>query len=219
MKPVVSIILTDFQNIEKLGGLFPSHSERIHTSFGIRSNERPEILLTDHLRIHFLQLPKKINAKALAEVHPQLANWLTYFGFPEKTTEVDMEKVVNSNSNVASAYGAYCSFHLDPELRIIAENCERFRLDAEAYADSREEQGEIRGKIRGEIKGEIKGKIEGEIKGKIDSLIHILTKRLGPLPDNIMTKITALKDLAEIDRLADIALDVPSLEQFMNYFN
>lgn len=193
--PVVSIFLTDFQNPTKLGGLYERQSGKIHQSFKIRSDETPEIVLTEHLNLHFVQLPKTINAESLAEVHPKLAHWLTYFGYPVKTTEADMENAAKNDPAIEAALNAYQTFHQDPELRSVAENSERFKLDAEAYGDAREARGKA--------------------EGRMELLLRILTKRLGPLPEELTAKISGLTDLAEIERLADVALDVPTLDEFM----
>ena len=58
-----------------------------------------------------------------------------------------MQKVTDKNPVVKAAFDSYQKFHLSPELRSVAESCERFHLDAEAYADSREAEGEARGKV------------------------------------------------------------------------
>ena len=58
-----------------------------------------------------------------------------------------MQKVTDKNPVVKAAFDSYQKFHLSPELPSVAESCERFHLDAEAYADSREAEGEARGKV------------------------------------------------------------------------
>ena len=37
-----------------------------------------------------------IDASSLAEVCPQLAPWLTWFGYPHKTAEADMESTAQN---------------------------------------------------------------------------------------------------------------------------
>ena len=48
MRPVISIVLTRFP-------IFPQ-LKKIHTVFEIRARENPDVLLTDHLQIHFLRI-------------------------------------------------------------------------------------------------------------------------------------------------------------------
>ncbi|MDD3586536.1 MAG: Rpn family recombination-promoting nuclease/putative transposase [Thermoguttaceae bacterium] len=165
LRPVVSIFLTDFHNPAKLGGLYERQADRIHQSFSIRSDELPEVVLTDHLSLHFLQLPKMIDASSLAEVCPQLADWLTYFGYPHKTTEADMESTTASNMCIASAFGDYRTFHLDQDLRLLAENAEFSQQDTLAYGESCEARGKADGKVEGLAEGEAKGKAEGKAEG------------------------------------------------------
>lgn len=89
--------------------------------------------------------------------------------------------------------------------------CEKYEARGIAIGEAR---GKAEGISEGEARGEARGITEGEIKGKMELLVRILTKRFGPLPDESATKISQLTDLAEINRLADIALDIPSLDLF-----
>jgi len=211
LHPVISVIVTDFQNPQKMDAGLQELTSRIHQSFSIRSDDKPYKLLTTHLKMHFVQLPKVINLETLSEVHPELAHWLAFLGYPNKTTEEFMENIVNNDPNVQAAFEAYQKFHQDPSLRYIAESCETFRRDAEAYADSKEARGEARGRI----KGRVEGMAQGRAKGKIETLLLILTKRLGNLPAGLTEKLNGLTDIAEIERLSDIALDVPTLDEFI----
>ena len=165
LTPVVSIILTDFPIWRHLGDVSGLVADKIHLSSSMRMNEDTRVSLTDHFEMHFVQLPKEINAATLAEVRPKLADWLTYFGYPNKTTEADMQTVAVKNPEVESALETYERFHQSPELLAVAEGSERYRRDVAAYVATRERVGRE------------EGREEGEAKGKRDALIHVLTKR------------------------------------------
>ena len=64
LKPVISIILTDFQAIKDI--------DLLHTSFGILSKDAPHRLLTGHFDMHFLRVPEVINTESLKLVSPPL---------------------------------------------------------------------------------------------------------------------------------------------------
>ncbi|MDO5567125.1 MAG: Rpn family recombination-promoting nuclease/putative transposase [Planctomycetia bacterium] len=49
LKPVISIILTDFQVFQEI--------DLLHSSFSVRSNDEQRYLLTDHFEMHFLRVP------------------------------------------------------------------------------------------------------------------------------------------------------------------
>ena len=105
-----------------------------------------------------------------------------------------MQKVTDKNPVVKAAFDSYQKFHLSPELRSVAESCERFHLDAEAYADSREAEGEA----RGETRGKALGVIEGEARGKVNIAISLLEEGLSI---EFIAKVTGLSPI-EIKKLS-----------------
>ena len=121
-----------------------------------------------------------------------------------------MKEAGKNNPGVELGNIAYNDFTQNPELRALAERREMFLRDNQTKIETLSEQKRAEGKAEGIAIGEARG----EVRGKIEILVRILTKRLGPLPEELATKISQLSDLAEIERLADIALDVPTLDQF-----
>ena len=119
-----------------------------------------------------------IDASSLAEVCPQLADWLTYFGYPHKTTEADMESTTASNMCIASAFGDYRTFHLDQDLRLLAENAEFSQQDTLAYGESCEARGKADGKVEGLAEGEAKGVAKGKAEGKAEIVVNMLREGL-----------------------------------------
>ena len=117
-----------------------------------------------------------------------------------------MQKVTDKNPVIKAAFDSYQKFHLSPELRSVAESCERFHLDAEAYADSREAEGEARGKALGVIEGKALGIIEGEARGKAEGLtegkVNIAISLLEEgLSIEFIAKVTGLSQI-EIKKLS-----------------
>ena len=113
-----------------------------------------------------------------------------------------MQKVTDKNPVVKAAFDSYQKFHLSPELRSVAESCERFHLDAEAYADSREAEGEAEGEARGKALGVIEGKAEGLAEGKVEGKVNIAISLLEEgLSIEFIAKVTGLSPI-EIKKLS-----------------
>ncbi len=69
------------------------------------------------------------------------------------------------------------------------------------------EKGKVEGLAEGEARGEARGRAEGEAK----SLMRLLVKRFGPLPQPVIAQIAA-GSIEELDRWVDRVLDAPTLE-------
>ena len=67
--------------------------------------------------------------------------------------------------------------------------------------------GREKGKVEGLAEGEARGRAEGEAK----SLMRLLVKRFGPLPQPVIAQIAA-GSIEELDRWVDRVLDAPTLE-------
>ncbi len=186
LNPVISVIVTDFPIPHDFA---EQVFFRIHESYGIRSDEPPHHLLTKHFRMHFVQIPKEINLETISEVRPPLANWLAFLGYPDKTKEELMESIAQKDTSVQSALNAYQKFHMDPQLRYIAESCELFRYDAQAYADTREEIGK-------EI-----GKEIGRRDQAIEDLLQLIEWNIAPPTEALRSRIEQVTDVNQIKSL------------------
>jgi predicted transposase YdaD len=70
--------------------------------------------------------------------------------------------------------------------------------------------------------GFVKGREEGEAAGiekGIETLLRILTKRLGDVPPALRENLHAIHDLDVLGQLTDVALDCQSLEEFEQALN
>ena len=67
--------------------------------------------------------------------------------------------------------------------------------------------------------GKAIGLEKGLEKGRIETLIRILTKRLGKVPPDISDKLYAIHDLDVLGQLTDAALDCQSLDEFETSLN
>jgi hypothetical protein len=62
--------------------------------------------------------------------------------------------------------------------------------------------------------GVSEGLSKGMPKGQTKTLLRLLHKRFGPLPDDVVARVQAAPE-AELDRLTDRILDVDSLEALL----
>jgi hypothetical protein len=66
--------------------------------------------------------------------------------------------------------------------------------------------------VEGLEKGREQGQREGREHGQRELLLHLLTRRFGPLPEATRQRVQALTSPEELSRLAERVLDAPSLD-------
>ena len=82
---------------------------------------------------------------------------------------------------------------------------------AETWKKEGDARGETRGLAAGEALGREKGLAEGEARGEAKSLMRLLVKRFGPLPEPVIEQIAA-GSIEELDRWFDAAITASSVE-------
>jgi predicted transposase/invertase (TIGR01784 family) len=198
LRPVISIILTEFPIFPKL--------KNLHNVFQITAKENPEFLLTDHLQIHFVRLSdvSKGHWEKLEGIRRELRHWVNFFVFAAVKTEEEMSDLVDNDPIIREAYEELRRFYANDELREKVCRHERFLIDYNlGMTASRKE-------------GHKEGREEGREEGRVESLIRILTKRFVQVPETLREKLLAINDLDRLAELTDISLDCNSLDEFEN---
>jgi len=74
LKPVFCIVITEFRIFD---------DDSVHFVFELRERNRPEIVLSNHLQMHFLQLHGVLQGQSevLETVSPNLRHWLNFMAF------------------------------------------------------------------------------------------------------------------------------------------
>ncbi len=67
-------------------------------------------------------------------------------------------------------------------------------------------------RMEGEVVGEARGEARGRLQSRTELITRQLTKRFGPLPADVMARITSA-DVATLDRWGDRLLDAGSLAE------
>ena len=191
LRPVISIILTSFP-------LFP-RLKNPHTVFELRARENPDVIMTDHLQIHFLRIQKdqKRQLTELEGIRRGLCDWLNFFTFGGIKTETEMAALTHDNPIIQEAYAELQRFYANGETREKIKERERFLTDYELGINA--------------------SKAEGEAKGKADAIVQLLTFRFAFAPQEIQAQLLALQDIGQLDRLMKVAYDCQTLDEFASH--
>ena len=138
--PVICINILEFK-------LFKDF-EKYHSTFMVREKNDPEYFLSEHLVLHFLELPK---FKSL-EVGKKLTQWLYYLKNEGKENE-KMKILLNENRNIEIAHEKYIAFTKDEELIDAYEAHIKWKKDYNTGIFNARKEGEKEGKKEGKKEG------------------------------------------------------------------
>ena len=143
LRPAISIILTSFPIFPRLQG--------VHNVFQLASRENPDVLMTDHLQVHFLRVAEvmKQGFHCLEGIRRDLHDWLNFFAFAGGKTEREMAALTQDNPIIQEAYAELQRFYADGENREKIKERERFLIDYNLGITSSYEEGEAKGKAEG----------------------------------------------------------------------
>ena len=159
-KKAICILIADFK-LEKLKEI-----EKYHTKWNIREEEYKNIILTDRLELHIIELEKLERRNNKSKEEEELLNWCKFIKFPEKVEE----SIIMKNEEIKKAKEQLDKISQDKKERRLAELREKAIMDEMAIRDSgynegRKEGIEI-GLQQGIHRGIELGKEEGLKKGK-----------------------------------------------------
>ena len=184
LKPAICINLLNFSIIE---------NSDVHSCFLIREMKNPELILTDHLIIHFLELLKFLKMESFQS---RFEKWMAYFKFEGRREEI-METIIKDDEIFSKAHDRYRQFTLNDELMELYEARIKYQLQYNtdmAYAEE-----------KGIEKGIQKGIEKGELLDKQNVLIRQLGKKFGITEDE-KTAINTIKDCDVLDKALDVVL-------------
>ena len=115
LKPTICINILDFELFSKI--------ESLHTCFLLREQNFPEYVLTDHIAIHFLEIPKLQDKN----IRTKLERWLFYLKYEGK--EEEKMKILLTDTDINKAHKVYKHFTEDERLREIYEARMKSKLD------------------------------------------------------------------------------------------
>jgi predicted transposase/invertase (TIGR01784 family) len=214
LRPAISICVLD-------AVLFPSVSD-LHLDFRLR-NSRHQLVLTDDIQIHFLELPKYNRDRQPVAAAGPLEKWAYFFRYASQLTPVEIGgRLVDAEFSEAAGvlemiaqspkeremYEARLKFERDQAWRINAAKNEgraegRAEGIDEGIAKGRAEgidEGVAKGRAEGIDEGIAEGRAEGIERGELSGRIRVLQGLLG-LPESPLSELAELK-LEQLSSLA-----------------
>ena len=149
-KRAICIMIADFK-VERLKEI-----ENYHTKWNIREEEKRDIILTDKLEIHIIELAK-LKDKDSKE---KLKEWCKFIKAPESVEEATMKEIKRAKEELDK-------ISQDKKERRLAELREKAIMDEMAIRDSGYNDGFAEGKKDGLEEGIKEGIKEGIVNGKI----------------------------------------------------
>ncbi len=128
LKPTISINLLNFNLIE---------SDKVHSCFGIYEKNNPELMLTKHLLIHFIELPKFIKE---SKFNNDFENWLAFFKYEGKREDI-MQVVVDDSEIFTKAHNRFTNFTKNDELVELYEARQKWQMDRDTAIGYAEMKG------------------------------------------------------------------------------
>ena len=167
---------------------------RFHSVFQARERSTGE-LLTDHLELHVLELPK-LRGALVGMDEPALAAWCRFLA---AETDEELEALAMQHPILKDAKDALEKLSADPDAR---ERAERREIELKLY-----EYGAAI--VRAE--GRVEGRAEGRLEGKQSALLGQLTTKFGDLPSVVQTRL-AIATEVDLDRWLKRLLSADTLE-------
>lgn len=179
------ILITDFVELPSPG---------FHSVFQVRERSTGD-LLTDHLELHVLELPK-LQSRLVGMDEPALAAWCRFLA---AETDQELEALAMQHPILKEAKEALDRLSADPEAR---ERAERREIELKLY-----EYGiaTIRAAER------IEGRAEGRAEGKQQTLLRLLAVKFNHLPSEVPARAAAASE-AELDLWLERLLFADTLE-------
>jgi predicted transposase/invertase (TIGR01784 family) len=188
--PVISINILSFKFLPEL----PAY----HNFFMITEGRDREYVLTDHLVLHFLELPKIEDAKMSSKIarwllYSKIARWLLYLKTEGRDNKM-LKILLKDDDDLRLAHKKYETFTGDKKLRRLAisrEKAERDRLYHINIA-----------RRKGLEEGLGKGREEGELEEKHNVLIRQLELKYA-LSEDEREHILFITDFEKLDAALD----------------
>ncbi|MBQ8380048.1 MAG: Rpn family recombination-promoting nuclease/putative transposase [Clostridia bacterium] len=130
-KRAICILIADF-NLENLKLI-----QDYHTKWNIREDKYTNIILTEKLEIHIIELEKLENIKTLNDTEKKLLNWCKFIKNP---VEVE-DSIMSENEEIKKAKEELDKISQDDKERRLAELREKALMDEIAIRDSGFKEG------------------------------------------------------------------------------
>jgi predicted transposase/invertase (TIGR01784 family) len=156
LRPVISINLLNYVLVRE--------NNRLHNLFWLSLSDDPEIVLTDHIYFHFIEMPKfvKRHPELLSE---DLEKWVYFYLYEGKEDEEKMKILFKDDEPLQKAHNLYKRFTKSDELREVYQN----RIEAERRYNTALSNAEEKGRKEGMKNGRKEGMENGRKEEKIQT--------------------------------------------------
>ena len=133
-----------------------------------------EYILTDHIILHFLELPKVEEIEMCSKID----RWLLYLKVEGRDNKM-LKILLKDDDDLKMAHKRYETFTNNRKLRTLAlsrEKAERDKLYFENLARRKEAEGLAKGFETGRAEGRMKGQTEGRLEEKLETVKKMLAE-------------------------------------------
>jgi len=168
LNPVVGVNIVNFV-------LFPGIPRPVNT-FHLTHDQNPELRLTEHLTVHYLELPK-LRAEAVPE--RKLERWMAFLKH-EGEEGFDMKVLLHQDNDLQKAHDRYHYFASDADAKARWESHWKWQIDQNQARYDAQQAGLAEGRAEGLEEGRAEGKAEGKAEGRLELAQELVAKGLAP---------------------------------------
>ncbi|MBN2533531.1 MAG: PD-(D/E)XK nuclease family transposase [Spirochaetales bacterium] len=172
LKPTICINILDFNLLANIPGP--------HNCFMLHEIKNPEFVLTDHLMIHFLELPKL----DITLYNTKIQRWLVYLKSEGKEEDI-MTILIREDKEIEEAHKICKKFTRDEEMLELYEARQKFKRDFNSIMAAKIEEAEKKGKLDGKLENQLdtakKMKMEGDDSKKIARITGLTVEEIEQL--------------------------------------
>ncbi|HHV17319.1 MAG TPA: Rpn family recombination-promoting nuclease/putative transposase [Thermoanaerobacterales bacterium] len=193
LKKCIVINITNFNLITQTG--------KYHNTFNIKEKTEDIVLLED-LEIHYLELSKLPDEENVEELTP-LEQWLYFL---RDAADEQKQKFIGE---IRKKKG---------EINMAGDVLERISQDRKAREAYYQRRKWYLDKVSSEKYLLSKGREEGKQEGIAETVLRLLTKKLGEVPEEYVSKLMA-QEKPILDSITDSIFDIESIEDLDKYLN
>lgn len=151
LKPVICINVLTFRLFEEF--------RQYHSCFVLKElSEQSEQILTEHLQLHYVELPKL--RREPGQARSVLERWLQFFDCSDEKQWEDAMKILAKDPVIGKAHRVFRTVTAQSRARELHEARLKQEWDIASWKYEEREKGRREGLLEGELKGELKGKQE-----------------------------------------------------------
>ena len=205
LKKCIVINITNFNLI--------TETEKYHSIFNIKE-KKEDILLLEDLEIHYLEL-SKLPDKQNAEDLTPLEQWLYFLrDAADEQKQKFIREIRKKKGEINMAGDVLERISQDRKAREAYYQRRKWYLDkvsSEKYLLSK-------GREEGREVGKEEGIKEGKEAGIAETILRLLSKKLGEVPEKYASKLMA-QDKQTLERIADSIFDIESIKDLDKFLN